>query len=212
MDKYNQDQLGLVDKCEEAWYYGLRHAGISGEIAEALLTEYLRKKFPKLYFFKGIVKEKDLVGRELRKAGTHRKQIDIIASKSKPDYENAGFGVTTKDKVLCCIEVKKWVAPKDFTGIRQSKENQPHNKQILRIKKEIGKPVIYVGFRYHNRIRNPNSLSMENIKKLSKADATFILSGKTKAAPREIGWPEQLEKALYSGELERLVNYISKLK
>lgn len=192
---YDKIQRKLVIKSEKAHMYGVRGTMLSGQVNEKLLRHLLSKECRNLSFDSGAVTLVPL--KELRKHGGPRgnkrsRQIDIIVYRGKPKWRLDDVISIPRKQVILSIEVKKWI-----TANQRSWKSI--NKIIYDLKKVLGRPVIFVAFRHHG--------NFDKIKKLSKADETYIFSRKTNGYP----WEDHSDW-LYHGELGKLIETVKKVE
>ncbi|MBI2579204.1 MAG: hypothetical protein HYW26_05825 [Candidatus Aenigmarchaeota archaeon] len=155
MKSYDKLQKHLVIETENVHKKGVRHTGLSGYVCEKLLMEDLRKEFRNVKFDRGIVTFSDKEGHTLRK-DMLTNQIDIIGYR-KHKFKKYDIVVVPNDKVLLCIEVKKW------SYYSEKKLREIKNK-LDKLKKRVHRPIFYVAFRYHGSYGK----RIENLKRLRK--------------------------------------------
>jgi hypothetical protein len=219
MNSYNDEQLKLVKKSELAWYEGLRHKGVSGDVCELLLMNYLKKQFPNLNFGKGQIKKSNAKGEKLKKEKTNlSEQIDIICYTGKSLLDKKSFGnyvVVNKDQVKFTIEVKKWTGPADYSLEKTHAKNAGKLvKNLIKIIDFTNKDNILVSFRYHGRKNGERHDIKEAIQKcINKSPKlhAYILSNTTTKCPIEDKTGLILKKALEKDQLEQLINKITEI-
>ncbi len=192
---YDSIQCELVIQCEKPHKIGLRHTAISGDVTSRLLIGFLKKEFPRLRFNSGVVST--AVPKPARYKSSSKAlgpQIDIIVYRGRLYDSIFDYAVVPQKRVILAIEVKKWIAPKNFASKRKGT-----NGQLLRLKRFTGKPVVLVGFRHHG--------NLQAIRRKRVADGVFVFS---KASRHD--YPDASEnfrqRFIYSGELLRLCRKI----
>jgi hypothetical protein len=186
-------QTELVINCEKPHEYGLRHPGISGNICTWMLRDFLRTQFPHFNIDEGIVSREN--SRKWATSDDYSPQIDIMIYSNDPLVRLHNYVVVPKNKIICGIEVKKWLSTHEV-----SKPNFKVNNQLNKIKKFTEKPTYLVSYRI--------SSDESTIKMKSTADETFLFSKNCKGYP---DYYEKLNKIIIKGELKRLVETISSL-
>lgn len=200
---YNQIQKSLVRLCEQAHEAGIRHSGLSGTLCENILIEELRKIFPKLNFNRGVIK----FGPE-----NFSTQMDIVVYRGRPEFQVGGSAVISAKQVLATIEVKKWIYPKMLEELRgwvARTEAGFHKNSRRKI------PIFLVTFRSHDR---RNGLNWFKATKNFPTPYRYCFFGgfshvnKRNLYPWEEAIWNKFQDSPYSGQFEKLINDIKKLK
>ena len=191
----SEAQYKLVVECEDPHCHGLRHKGVSGDIANRLLLDFLQRRFPRLSFGTGVVSK----ARSSKKRYKHSSeklspQADVIAYVGSPYFRRYQYVVVPRSRVLFVAEVKKWIAPQAVSA-----RNRRLNGQLTRLRKFVSKPVILVSFRHHG--------DASVLKRNAQASRTFLFSD---ASPR--GYPCDIpnfrRRHLHAGELEGFCKWV----
>lgn len=194
MSIYDHLQMDLVVRCEKPHEFGLRHRGISGDICNKLLRDFLGQEFPRLSFDTGVTTPREKKGDWFPAASEELSpHCDIICYIGPPFEQIYDYIVVPLKFVLFTIEVKKWVWPLDLRDPERG-----YNKQVQGVRQFTGKPIGLVCYRHEGKY--------QDLMKNSVADATFLFSTQSRDYPDYA--PDFFDNCLHKGELERLVNWV----
>jgi len=216
MNKYDQIQKKLVEKCEKVHEAGMRHSGLSGTIVENLLIKELNGNIKKFNFDRGVIKFCKKKGRNLREKTLH-KQYDVIIYKGESANKFGDNVVVNIDHVKGVVEVKKWACSGNLKMGNSVYKRIKESSKLLKKESKRKIPVFFVAFRFHDKKKGKEGWS-DSIKKFSTQNVYCFFGEYSKSGgykyPWEEGerWDKFSQKSGYGGEFQKLVKKIKNLR
>lgn len=210
---YNQTQKQIVELCEKANYYGIRHKGLSGTVCEDVLTNALKRDVADFKFGRGVIKFSKNLGADIKTKNDLSPQIDILIYKGEPIINIHNTVVVDISQVAGIIEVKKWLFPKNMSRAQETIGKLKLLIEELKNKTSKEVKIFLVAIRFHDRFTIDVNFFSE-LKKYPASNTYCFYSHYSKDVNGKILFPwedkdwDNFNESMYAKQYEKLVNDI----